>query len=304
MALRRDVLRTLAGGVAAGVLGMRCAGAQTAGVTSTPLGEGVYVLTLGGRNYVAAPGSDGALLVNGGSAADSPRLLQAVAGLPGAAPVRTLFNTCWHPEQIGANQTVASAGATIIAHENTRLWLTQRITWPWDGQRFEPLASAARPSKTFYAREQATIGGRSLEWGHVRACPHTDGDCYVFFRDENVLAVGDAVSGAGWPTIDYWTGGWIGGVVGGLESLVALADDATRIVPSVGPILTRADLQSQHKMYATIYERLAEQLNRGRGPDEALAAQPTREFDAKMGPSAEFVDRAFKSLWGYLAPDA
>jgi hypothetical protein len=57
-------------------------------------------------------------------------------------------------------------------------------------------------------------------------------------------------------------------------------------------------------MYATIYERLAEQLNRGRGPDEALATQPTKEFDAKMGPPAEFVDRAFKSLWGYLAPDA
>jgi hypothetical protein len=35
-----------------------------------------------------------------------------------------------------------------------------------------------------------------------------------------------------------------------------------------------------------------------------LAAKPTAEFDAKLGPSDEFVVRAFRSLWGYLAPDA
>jgi cyclase len=304
MALRRDVVKTLAGVIAAGFLGVGRARAQRAGVTATSLAASLHLLTVRGRNYVAMTGGEGVVLVNGGSTADSSGVLEAVAGLSGSSAVRTLFNTCWHPEHTGSNQMLASAGATIIAHENTRLWLTQPITWPWDGRRFEPLAVAARPNKTFYARERMTVSGREIEYGHVRACPHTDGDCYVFFREDNVLAVGDAVSGAGWPTIDYWTGGWIGGVVGGLESLVALADDETRIVPSIGPVLTRADLQDQHAMYATIYERLAEQLNRGRGPDEALEAQPTKEFDAKMGPPAEFVDRAFKSLWGYLAPDA
>ena len=69
-------------------------------------------------------------------------------------------------------------------------------------------------------------------------------------------------------------------------------------------MLRRADLQAQYDMFAKIYERLAEHLNRGHGPEEALAARPTQEFDAKMGPSDEFVVRAFKSLWGYLAPDA
>ena len=45
-------------------------------------------------------------------------------------------------------------------------------------------------------------------------------------------------------------------------------------------------------------------LNKGRGPSEAVAAKPTKEFDAKMGNPDEFVRRSFESLWGYLSPDA
>jgi hypothetical protein len=52
------------------------------------------------------------------------------------------------------------------------------------------------------------------------------------------------------------------------------------------------------------YDRLAQLLNRGRGPTEAVAAKPTKEFDEKMGNPDEFVRRAFESLWGYLSPDA
>jgi hypothetical protein len=45
-------------------------------------------------------------------------------------------------------------------------------------------------------------------------------------------------------------------------------------------------------------------LNKGRGPSEAVAAQPTKEFDAQMGNPDEFVRRSFESLWAYLSPDA
>jgi glyoxylase-like metal-dependent hydrolase (beta-lactamase superfamily II) len=37
----------------------------------------------------------------------------------------------------------------------------------------------------------------------LRDCPHTDGDMYVYFPEDNVLAVGDAVTSAGWPSIDW-----------------------------------------------------------------------------------------------------
>ena len=119
-----------------------------------------------------------------------------------------------------------------------------------------------------------------------------------------MLAVGDAVSGDGWPVVDYATGGWIGGIVGALKRLQTLATAETRIVPARGPVLGLADIKAQYEMYGTIYDRLAQLLNKGRGPGEAVAARPAREFEAQMGPSDEFVRRAFESLWGYLSPDA
>ena len=83
-----------------------------------------------------------------------------------------------------------------------------------------------------------------------------------------------------------------------------LVNEETRIVPGRGPVLTLADIKAQAEMYGTIYTRLATLLNKGRGPTEAVAERPTKEFDAQMGNGDEFVRRAFESLWAYLSPDA
>jgi cyclase len=215
--------------------------------------------------------------------------------------VRTLFNTHWHPEHTGSNETLGKAGAAIVAHENTRLWLTTDVKWPWNGQTFKRLPKVAQPNKTFYTNATLEPG---IRYGYLPDAGHTDGDLYVYFEPQNVLAVGDVVSLQGWPTVDYITGGWVGGMVGATQRLLTIANEQTRIVPSRGPVMTYADLKAQASMYATIYERLSTLLNRGRGPSEAVAAKPTKEFDAQMGNPDEFVRRGFESLWAYLSPDA
>jgi glyoxylase-like metal-dependent hydrolase (beta-lactamase superfamily II) len=250
---------------------------------------------------LALTGADGAVLVDGGSAAGSEALLKAVSTLPQGGPVRTLFNTHWHPEQTGSNVRLADAGATIVAHENTRLWLTQNVVWPWDGKRVAKLPKIAQPNKTFYENGKLESG---IEYGYIPDAPHTDGDIWVYFPKQNVLAVGGAVSGEGWADLDWWTGGWIGGMVGGLQRIVTLVDANTRIVPAHGPILRVTDIRAQLDMYGSIYDRLNQMMNKGRSPKEAVEAKPTKEFDARMGNPDAFVIRAFESLWAYLSPDA
>jgi cyclase len=307
MATRRQILASACGG--AGLLALHSvwrgsARGQDAGIDITRLGERLHVITAAGVNILASTATAGTILVDGGSAATSDAVLTAVAELPGAGPVEILFNTHWHPEQTGSNIALAAEGTTIIAQENTRLWLSTDITWPWDGSRFEPLPETAQPGVTFYDDGGELDSG--IRYGHLRHAAHTDGDLYVFFPEDNVLAVGGAIngSGAGWPLVDWWTGGWIGGIVGTLELLLSLADDQTRIVAAHGRVMQRDELERQFEMYNLIYNRLAEMLNRGRGPEEAVAAQPTAEFDAAMGESEEFVRQAFQSLWAYLSPDA
>jgi glyoxylase-like metal-dependent hydrolase (beta-lactamase superfamily II) len=305
---RRQILKVAIGGAAGVVLGVpgRClagsAQAPSGGSGVQRLSNDLFVVRLPGEaNVVAQTGPDGVLLVDGGSANTADALMKAVSDLPGGGPVHIIFNTHWHPEQTGSNERVGKAGKTIVAQENTRLWLTTDVTWPWNGHRFTRLPRIAQPNKTFYTTGELDSGVR---YGYIPDAAHTDGDLYVYFPQQNVLAVGDVVSGQGWPVVDYTTGGWIGGIVGGLQRLQSLANEETRVVPGRGPVLGLKDLKAQYEMYGTIYDRLTQLLNKGRGPGEAVEAQPTKEFDAQMGNPDEFVRRAFESLWAYLSPDA
>jgi glyoxylase-like metal-dependent hydrolase (beta-lactamase superfamily II) len=272
-------------------------------IVGTPLSDHLTVFSGAGCNVVAARDRDGVMLVDGGLEARSKDLIQAVnRAMPGR--IHTLVNTHWHPEQTGSNERLGKEGATIVSHENTRLWLGYANRDPDDVSRnYGPLPPKARPNHTFYATEKVELGDERVEYGYLLQA-HTDGDIYAFFRKANVLVTGGPVSGAGWPIIDYRTGGWLIGMIDGLKTLASLADEHTRVVPANGPVLTRADLQTQVKMYSTISERLQKSLRQGLGPDEAVARKPTEEFEKDWGDPRQFVTLAFKSLWGHFAPDA
>jgi len=315
---RRDILKAALGGAAgialAAPAGRLAAQAPTAvDSTTLRLSDDLFVIRHPGEaNIVAHTSADGVLLVDGGSAPAADMVMQSVSKLPGGGSIHTLINTHWHPEQTGLNAQIGQGGKTIIAHENTRLWMATDVTWPWNGRRFTRLPKTAQPNKTFYttgtlAPSTGTPSRRSLEgirYGHIPDAAHTDGDLYVFFPAQNVIAVGDVVSGQGWPVVDWTTGGWIGGIAGGIQRLSTLVNEDTRIVPGRGPVLSVADLKAQYAMYSTLYDRLTQLLNKGRGPTEAVAARPAKEFEAQMGDPDEFVRRAFESLWAYLSPDA
>ena len=310
---RRQILKAAIGGAAGLVLGAPAFAAprlrQSKPVQIAPEGDGtlrladdLFVLRIPDEaNVIAHTTRGGVLLVDGGSAAASDALMKAVTALPGGGPVDTIFNTHWHPEQTGSNEVLGKAGKTIIAQENTKLWLTTDVTWSWNGKHFKRLPKIAQPNKTFYTTGKLESG---IEYGYIPDAAHTDGDLYVYFPQQNVLAVGDVVSGQGWPVVDWQTGGWIGGIVGGLQRLQTIANAETRIVPGRGPVLSLADIKKQTEMYGEIYNRLSQMLNKGRGPSEAVDARPTKEFDAQMGNGDEFVRRSFESLWAYLSPDA
>jgi len=305
---RRHLLKGVVGGAAGLVLGasrrVSAAAAQAvSGSTGAQrLADDLFVLQLPGEaNVIAHTGANGVVLVDGGSTKVADALMKMIGELSRGGQVQTLFNTHWHPEQTGLNEALGKAGKTIISHENTRLWLSTDITWSWNGQQFKRLPKVAQPNKTFYTTGKLDSG---IRYGYIPDAAHTDGDMYVYFPTQNVLAVGDVLSNQGWPVVDWQTGGWIGGIAGATQRLQTLANDQTRIVPGRGPVMSLADLKVQATMYATIYDRLTTLLNKGRGPSEAVAAKPTKEFDAQMGNPDEFVRRAFESLWAYLSPDA
>jgi len=272
-------------------------------IVATPLAENLFLLSGAGANVVAASGPDGLVLVDGGLEKRSKELVKTALQITRARHVTTLFNTHWHPEQTGSNESLGKSGARIISHVNTKLWLTRRITVGWRPGTYGPFDGPALPADTFYSAANMTLGDEHVDYGYL-AQAHTDGDIYVFFRKANVLMGGGVVSADRWPILDFETGGWIAGLVAGHDSLIKLADDQTRIVPADGPVLTRADLQAQRAAYFAIYERLVKCLTQGLSPAEALATDPAKGINPQWGDPQPFLTMAFKSLWGHLAPDA
>jgi glyoxylase-like metal-dependent hydrolase (beta-lactamase superfamily II) len=250
-------------------------------------------------NAVAVEGDDGVILVDGGSAAWSEALLARVEAEFASKPIRALVNTHWHPEQVGSNVALGGRGAEIVAHENTKLWLGTETWVRWSGHKYPPLPAAGLPNKTFLDSTSLRLAGRTVDCRYLLNA-HTDGDVCAYFSDDNVLVTGGAVSNDGWPVVDWWTGGWIGGMLDAYDALIGIADESTRIVPSRGPVMSLGELRSQQAMYLTIFDRLQDMLRKSFGTDEVLAAQPTAEFDEQWGDPTQFVTLAFHSLWGHI----
>jgi hypothetical protein len=183
---RRVFLRGLAGG-AAGVALSRRGFAQTGSAPAsvplevTKLTDTFLLITGAPSNVLTVLGPDSVLLVNGGSAERSDELLKLVAEKSGDKPVKVLFNTCWHPQHTGSNETLGKAGAKIIAHEDTKLWLNAEFDVRWQKRTYEPNPKESLPNQTFYSGVQKmTFGSQPVEYGYMMQA-HTDGDIYVYF---------------------------------------------------------------------------------------------------------------------------
>jgi cyclase len=304
---RRVFLRALTGG-AAGVALSRVATGQTdtGSVPSntpfevTKLTDTFLQISGAGGNVLAVLGPDSVLLVNGGSAERSEDLLKLVAEQSGNKPVRVLFNTCWHPQNTGSNEALGKAGAKIIAHENTKLWLGAEFDVRWQKRTYEPHPKESLPNQTFYSGVQKmTFGKELVEYGYMMQA-HTDGDIYVYFPGPNILAAGDVVSVGTYPIVDWSTGGWLGGMVEGQKTLLKVTNAATRIVPGSGRVMTQADLQAENEMLVTVKDRLAKLIKQGLKPSELVAAAPTKDFDGKWGNPNLFIELAYRGMWGHV----
>lgn len=263
------------------------------------LGSGLVALLGTESNALAADAGDGVLLVDGGDASSADALLQAVERELGGKPVAALLNTHWHPEHTGANVAVGTHGAEIVAHENTAGWLGTEVWVRWSDRRYPALPKAGQPTRTFYDSGAQRFGAREVDCVYLPKS-HTDGDVAVFFREENVLATGGTISNDGWPVLDWWTGGWTGGLLDALDSLVKVANERTRIVPGNGPLMSYADLLAQREMFGVVIDRIHKGLRSAWSTEELLASKPTAEYDARWGDSTQFVTLAFHGTWRHL----
>jgi cyclase len=296
---RRDFLKLALGSAAGAAFAPVAFSRSGAAITIIPLTESLSLVTGAGTNVVLFAKGDQVLMIDGGTAEHSRSLLKAVSRHTGVRAPQVLFNTHWHWDHTGSNERLGKAGARIIAHENTKLWLGAEFYVEWEDREYTPRPKIAWPTETFYTHGTLTFAGEEIRYGHLPRA-HTDGDIYVFFPSQNVLVVGDLLSVGRYPVLDFTTGGWLGGLVDANKALLELANDDTKIIPGTGPVQGRAHLQAQLDMLSTMKDRLVGLMKKGMGTDDVLAAPPTSEFDAQWGDPRQFIVNAYRGLWGHV----
>jgi cyclase len=300
---RRDFCRTLAGGAAGLSLAYRAPSALAQGgasaITATKVSENYTLLSGAGSNVLALTQPDGVLLVDGGSSERSADLLKAVSELSGGKPVQALFNTCWHLDHTGSNDTLGKAGARIIAHENTKLWMSTEFHVQWQNKTYKPRPKDAHPTQTFYTTGKMSFGKEEIQYGHLGQA-HTDGDLYVFFPGPNILITGGTFTVGKYPILDWSTGGWIGGLADAHKTLVEMSTEQTKVIPGSGPVQTLANLKEAAEMSATMLTRFVDLLREGKTAGDMFRAAPTKDYDAKWGDPKQFIANMYPGLWNHV----
>ncbi len=80
---------------------------------------------------------------------------------------------------------------------------------------------------------------------------HTDGDLVVWFKEANVLHMGDLFFADRFPFIDLRSGGSVAGYISNVKLLLSQIDDKTRLIPGHGDLMDRARLTALFKYDGT-----------------------------------------------------
>ena len=267
-----------------------------------PLRGNITVLMGSGGNITVLSGDDGKFLVDAGISKSQGKL-QAALDKIGPAPLKYVVNTHWHWDHTDGNAWMHAAGATIVAQMNTSRHLTETThvnAWNWT---FDPVPEGARPTLLVDQEKTFTFAATHIDVENFGG-GHTDGDLWIYFKEADVLALGDTFWNGNYPYIDNEDGGSIDGAIKWASKAVESTTDHTVVIPGHGAVGTRAQLIEFRDMLVTVRNNVAALKRQGKSLDDIVAAKPTAAFDAKWGQFVFNGDQFTKMVYAGLQSKA
>jgi glyoxylase-like metal-dependent hydrolase (beta-lactamase superfamily II) len=288
------------------------------GVETIQIRPNVFVIFGGGANVTVHVGSEGAVLVDSGSAMTADKVRAAVQAIT-KQKIRLIINPSADGDHVGGNEVLAAGGASlnpnefnngdaqaaVLAHKN----VLRRMSAPTGQSALFPIGTW--PTETYTARVKSMYVNDEGIQVIRQLGAHSDGDSIVFFRRADVIATGDVVDLRHFPVIDVARGGSIDGEIDALNRLLELAipamplvykDGRTLIVPGHGRISDHAELVEYRDMVTVIRDVVKNMMGKGMSLEQIKAANPTQGYRTRYGSDAGpwttdmFVEAVYKGL--------
>lgn len=228
-------------------------------IKTTDLDQGVYMLVGRGGNLGVSTGDDGVFVIDDQFANLSELILAEIATLSDG-PIRFVANTHYHGDHTGGNAAMRRVGASVVAHDNVRVRMGHDNKF-WK-QTVKASAPESWPTITFSQNMTFYFNGQTIDVVHVPHA-HTDGDSIIYFREANVLHMGDNFFNGLFPFIDIDGGGSVAGMIAALDKGLELSDSATKIIPGHGPLSTWEDMKATRDMLADVRSRVKSRIDAG-----------------------------------------
>lgn len=249
------VLRKIYIGLALLVIaGSTFAADDTPSLKSELVTDNLWLLQGKGGNIAVLSGDDGLLMIDDDYRSMTDALKTQLQQFGGPEKLSYIINTHWHTDHTEGNLTFG-AHAPIVAHDNvrTRLLTSQEIKLFKSVSK--PYPTVALPSITFQQSMSLHINNEQVDVVHFPN-GHTDGDAVVFFKNANVVHMGDHFFAGTFPFVDLGTGGNVLQMAANVQSVLTRIDSGTKVIPGHGSLSTKAGLQAFHDMLVGTVEEV------------------------------------------------
>lgn len=248
-------------------------------VKTAKVSGNVYMLQGRGGNIGAVVGPEGILIVDDDYKTVSEKLRDALKALGSPAP-RFILNTHWHGDHTEGNQFFGK-DSMIVAHVNVR----KRLLDPpvIFGRKTDPYPAAALPIVTYDKSMTIHVNGEEIKLVHYPG-GHTDGDTVVFFKNANVVHLGDDFFVGRFPFVDIDSGGSVNGLIHNIASLITQIPADAKLIPGHGPLSTVDDLHAFYRLLVESSQVVTDAMKAGKSVEEIKKAGLPEKFkDAGTG---------------------
>ena len=243
--------------------------------------DNIYVLFGAGGNIGMSVGEDGVFLIDDQFAPLTDKIKRAIAKISDE-PIRFVVNTHFHFDHSGGNENLGKEGAVIVAHKNVRKRMAKDQFVKAFNARTPAQPNIALPVVTFTEGVSLHLNGDEAVISHVEHA-HTDSDSLIYFKNANVIHMGDTFTNGPYPFIDVDNGGSIDGVIKAAKAGLALSNDKTRIIPGHGQMATKADLEAHLNRIQVTRDIIANLKKSGMSLDDVVKAKPLEKYESTWG---------------------